>query len=160
MKAAPTIHLRHGKAWRLDLEAITRRTGRRDAGVDVWLVEAEWAHPVWHSYLISLIHLRPTPGLLLPKIYVPCATHELVLYALQPDGDRDRVLVDGLGSWCKCMSPVNFCAQIVEVTDDLARQRIREAVELICQGSLSPDTDYLGQWCVMFGDGMVKRGAR
>jgi hypothetical protein len=160
MTTAPTINMPYGKAWRLNLAAVRRKTGRADAGVDAWLVEAEWAHSHWHSYFISLIHLRPTPGLLLPKVYVPHATHEFVLHALDPAGDRDRLLSEGVGSWCPCLTPANFAAQFIEATDDLARERIRDAVERICAGSLSPDTDFTRQWVRLFGSGMLREWAR
>lgn len=119
-----------------------------------------WAHPTWHSYLISLVHLRPEPGLLLPKVYRPHATHELVVQALDPEGDRDKLLTLGLGSYCRCLTPANFAAQIVEVSDALASDRIRKAVELICEGKLSPDTDFTQQWVALFGDNMMRAWAR
>ena len=59
------MNMPNGKAWRFDLDAIRMRMKAdpaSDAAVDAWLIEAPWAHPVWHSYLVMLIHLRPIPG--------------------------------------------------------------------------------------------------
>jgi len=157
--AAPTLSMPHGKAWRMDLDAIRHRLkqpAETDAAVDAWLVEAPWAHPLWHSYLIILIHLRPMPGFEAPILYNPHATHEMHVCALDPAGDRDRLLAESIGYYCRTLEPINYAAQIVEVTDDLARARVRKAVEMICRGDLSPDTDYRAQWIALFGDNMQK----
>ncbi len=155
---APHLDMPHGKAWLLDMPAIRRRlpTGHQDAAVAVWLVEAPWAHPVWHSYSVSLIHLRPLPGLSEPTRYLALATHELIVSALDPDGDRDRLLAEGCGPHCRWLLPANFAAQMVEVSDELASARVRDAVERICRGTLSPDTDFTAQWVALFGDNMMK----
>lgn len=163
VELAPTINMPHGKAWRLDLAAIRRKGGTtlpEDAAIDAWLIEAPWAHPAWHSYLLTLIHLRPIQGFAPPKLYLPLATHELILHALDPAGDRDGLVADGPGSRCRILTPANFGAQIVEVTDALARDRIRHVVELICAGTLSPDTDFTSAWIALFGDNMLKDRAR
>lgn len=160
---APTLALPHGKAWRFDLDAIRRRLkadAASDAAVDAWLVEAPWAHPVWHSYLVMLIHLRPMPGHEPPIIYLPLATHEVHVHALEPEGDRDRLLAESMGYHCRMLEQPNFVGQIVEITDDLARSRVRDVVERICAGEVSPDTDYLQQWIALFGDHMTKDRAR
>lgn len=158
VKAAPTLNMPYGKAWRIDLPAVRARFGGEitDAGIDAWLVEAAWAHPAWHSYLVTLIHLRPMPGFKDPVLYHPNATHELLVQALDPDGDRDRLLEESTGWHCKTLEPANFAAQLVEISDDLARERVRKAVEMICAGDLSPDTDYRAQWVALFGDNMMK----
>ena len=163
MLAAPTLSDHHGKAWRFDLDAIRQRmnvAADSDAAVDAWLVEAPWAHPLWHSYLILLIHLRPITGFEPPILYHPHATHEIHVHALDPEGDRDRLLVESMGWHCRTLEPPNYTGQIVEVTDDLARDRIRKAVERICRGDLSPDTDYRAQWIALFGDNMIRDRAR
>ena len=157
---APTMNMPNGKAWRFDLDAIRMRMKAdpaSDAAVDAWLVEAPWAHPVWHSYLVMLIHLRPIPGFEPPIIYNPHATHEVLVFALDPEGDRDRLLAESIGYHCRTLEPPNYTGQIVEITDDLARARVRKAVEMICAGDLSPDTDYRAQWIALFGDHMVMK---
>lgn len=161
VKAAPVIHGAHGRAWLCDLEAGRRQLGVRpedDGTLAIWIVEAPWAHPAWHSYSIVLVHLRPIPGRRLAtptKFYLPLATHELWLHALDPDQELDSVIATGLpGS--RWLQPKNFAAQIVEIDDDLARERIRRAVEDICAGKLSPDTDHQRAWVDRFGNNMIK----
>lgn len=155
----PTMNLAHGKAWRIDLDAVRLRLKvdpEKDAAIDAWLVEAPWAHPVWHSYLVLVIHLRPMPGYEPPIFYNPHATHEVHVMALDPNGDRDHLLMYSISNHCRTLEPPNYTGQIVEITDDLARDRVRRAVEMICQGDLSPDTDYRQRWIVLFGDHMMK----
>lgn len=160
---APTMNLAHGKAWRIDLPAVRVRlkvNPEQDAAIDAWLIEAPWAHPAWHSYLVIVIHLRPMPGTEPPILYNPHATHELIVMALDPNGDRDHLLEHSLSDHCRTLEPPNYIGQIVEITDDLARDRVRRAVEMICQGDLSPDTDYRAQWVAMFGDHAMRERAQ
>ncbi len=54
------------------------------------------------------------------------------------------------------MSPGNFASQFVEISDELARERVKAAVQKVCDGQLSPDTDFTSQWIKLFGDCMMK----
>lgn len=150
---APTLSMPRGKAWRLDLRIVRANNPPRkeDAAVDVWLVEAPWAHPAWHSYLITLIHLRPIEGTPPPVLLREFVSHEILVLALEPQGDRDRLLVEGTGQHCRVLSPQNYAGQFTEIEDALAQARVRYAVEQICTGNLSPDSDFRAQWVALFG---------
>ncbi len=126
-----------------------------DATVAAWIIQAPWAHPVWHSYWLHVIHLRPLAGGDIgPSVYVPGATHELWLYALNPDADPETVARE-----CKpaqhFLTPINFAAQLVLPDDagavDLAAGTARD----VLKGLLNPDTDARSQWIERFGDAMV-----
>src|SRR5689334_15922965 len=81
----PDLVGRYGRAWRADLAEGRRRHNvnpELDAALVLWVIEAPWARPAWHSYALMLAHLRPTPHLHPPKIHLDGATHELWLYAL------------------------------------------------------------------------------
>lgn len=54
------------------------------------------------------------------------------------------------------LSPLNFAAQFIAENDDAAAARIRDAVQRICDGTLSPDDDFRWQWIELFGGNMVK----
>jgi hypothetical protein len=144
----PTLTGKHGRAWRITLDHRHRATDT----IDVWLIEAPWAHPVWHSYAISLARLREGD-----VFYLPCATHELVLFALNPAKSRQDML--GANA-VHILEPPNFAAQIVEVEDTLARERVTSAVEKILKGELSPDTDFRRMWIALFGNNMVRKECR
>lgn len=151
---APHLCMPRGKAWRIDLAAIRSRVKpdpEQDAIIDAWLVEAAWAHPVWHSYLFTLIHLRPIDGVRPPFLQHPLATHELMVSALDSQGDRNRLLVEGAGPHCPTLTPPNYVGQFTEIEDELAMSRVREAVRLVCTGNVSPDTDFRHQWVGLFG---------
>lgn len=144
----------HGRAWKSDLDAARKRfQATEDATLDVWIIEAPWAHPLWHSYDLTLLHLRPMPDGRKTLRYRADASHELLLHALNPDVPRDPVIAGAANpSW---LLPCNFASQLVEPSDDDAGNRIENAARLICHGMLNPDTDAIGQWIERFGDFMM-----
>lgn len=156
----PVVQGAHGRAWLCNLDEGHRKLKvppEKITTLDHWIIEAPWAHPAWHSYSLILMHLRdigiPT------KYYIPEATHELWLYVINPDIDRRPVLLDGIpqSMW---LTPMNFGAQFIEITDDLARQRVRNSVQMICDGKLSPDSDFTQQWIALYNNSMIKKEFR
>lgn len=151
----PTFLGPRGRAWEIDVDAcyalkgINRRDGADIAG---WLIEAPWAHPIWHSYCLVLIHLRPKRGYM-TKFYLDDATHEFWVSALDPEQARQPQIETG--AW-RALTPINFAAQLICGTDAEATELIRtRAVQPILEGRLSPDTDFAAQWSAIFGDNMV-----
>ena len=135
--APPLVSSPLGKAWLVDLPAARKKAGidpAKDAAIAHWVVEAPWAHPAWHSYSLVLVHLRPMPVPIETKFYLPGATHELWVWVINTDIDRNRLLAEGglKGCW---LSPKNFAAQIIERDDDAAAARVRRAVHMICAAS-------------------------
>ena len=55
--------------------------------------------------------------------------------------------------WAQTVQPP---AQLVEVEDRFAEERVRRAVEEIVAGKLSPDTDFQWQWVARFGNSMME----
>lgn len=159
---APAIVGTHGKAWRCDEQAGLRKlsvAAERHVGLSHWIVHAPYAHPGWHSYSIICLHLRPVAGIDPPKLYLSDATHEVIVHALNPERDLNPLIDDGIRRG-EFLLPANFAAQFIEISDDLARERIERTVKEICDGALSPDTDCIGQWIARFGDNMIKRAFR
>ncbi|OYW56817.1 MAG: hypothetical protein B7Y80_01660 [Hyphomicrobium sp. 32-62-53] len=149
-----------GKAWRLNLDELRRKAGvlaENDAALDIWMIEAPWAHPFWHSYIIGLQHLRPVLGGDV-IIHRPGATHEFFVAALNPDAPREPFMLGDASP--AYLTPLNFVAQLVEESDEVARERVRDAVLRICAGSLSPDTDFRGQWVALYGGHMLRDHSR
>jgi hypothetical protein len=148
---------RDGRAWLADLDAGRRQQGIRtedDATLVHWIIEAPWAHPCWHSYSLFLLHLRKRADG--REFYIQDATHELWLYALNPDHDRNDLIVTGLVEMGDWLTPANFAVQFTEISDELARERVRRAVQDVCDGKLNPDADFRWQWAALFGDNMRK----
>lgn len=155
----PTMSGDFGRAWLVDLDAAAARlpfdqATSGDATLASWLIEAPNAHPFWHSYWLALIHLRPDPGDVPPKLYLPDATHELWLYALDPDKPRQEMIESGL---MRVLQPGNFAGQMRYADDAEAFAAAKVAVRKVCDGRLSPDTDFRAQWVALFGDWMIKK---
>jgi hypothetical protein len=156
----PDYRGRAGRAWQARLELIRERlirAGRasQDAMIAHWIVEAPWSHQVIHSYSIVLLHLRHMMGKQPVTRYLEGATHEVHLRAIHPMADRGEMLRGPVnkGNW---LEPVVFAAQIVEASDESAAQRVRRAVELVCDGRVSPEISHVRTWAQLFGDNMLR----
>lgn len=144
------------KAWRRDIDGIAKalNSGEHTTIAD-WVVQAPWAHPFWHSYYITCIHLRPLGALPPAKIYLPGATHEIWVQAANPEMGSAEELAK-MAPQC-ALTPPNFAAQFIAESDERAAALIREVVEDVLHQRLNPDTDARRQWIARFGDNMMKR---
>lgn len=143
------------RAWKLDEAGRRLKAGDTTphAIVATWIIEAPWAHPLWHSYILSLVHLREVEGQPPATIYRPDATHEMVLEALNPEFPRQAIF-----DRCEIarLSPVNFAVQLA-VRDDAAAAAVAlDVVQRIAKGRLNPDTDFRQQWVDLFGGNMLR----
>lgn len=156
-KTPPTLTGPYGKAWLHDLEEISRMScGRPHGSVASWILNVPWANGLWEDYNITLIHLRPVEGLSDPYIYLPGATHEIMVAAMHPDWPRDMLLTP-ISKYF--LQPLNFVGQFIcddEESDHSARVTVQTAVIDILHGRLSPDTDYGQHWIDRFGSSMIK----
>ena len=147
----PDIEGTFGQAWRCNMTEIHMRlkiSADQDATVCAWIVDAPWAHPLWRSYLIAAIHLRPTKALPHPKISLSGATHEVFVYALDPGREPNL-----LSPASTRLEPANFAGQWIAASDIEAEEKIEACVrEIICGGTLSPDTDFTRSWVQRFSD--------
>jgi hypothetical protein len=154
----PEIPGTQGQAWRINLtklrEFLKVEPGN-DGTVAMWIVEAAFAHPIWHSYVFVLLHLRPIG--LPTKIYLEGATHEFWIQALDPDKPREPA-IEGKGM-PYYLTPNNFAAQFIAADDGKAIERVENAIKKVVAGELSPDTDYIRHWAHLFGDNMMLEGA-
>ncbi|NTD85443.1 hypothetical protein [Agrobacterium tumefaciens] len=113
-----------------------------------WIVNARWAHPIWHSYAVLLYDLTTNiPGAPTPAIYKDGVTHELMIYALDPDFPDDPPT--------HMLSPANYGYQFYAETDQAAEARIVSILRLIEAMQLSPDTDFRSAWDSLFLDGVT-----
>lgn len=148
---APDIIGEHGKAWRCDLEAFRKKYHNpEDATVCVWIVYAPWAHPVWNSYAVVLVHLREMEGAKPPTLAFPGATHETLILAVDPKLQLDVAVA------VPYLMPPNFVGQLKVDSDDAAAARVEAEVREICAGRLNPDTDAIRQWVAIYGDAALK----
>lgn len=144
----------HGRAWRCSLSAIReslKLSSDEDATVCVWVVDAPWAHPLWRTYVIAAIHLRPTRLLPNPKVNLEGATHEVIVYALDPGREPDL-----LNPGSTRLNPANFAGQWLAASDVEAEHKVASCVEEIVHGALSPDTDFIREWVRRFSDSNLR----
>lgn len=159
VQTPPTLSDVHGKAWRIDLDVVRTQQGltlEDDCALDCWIVEAPWAHLLWHSYAIILVHLRLTPDNRPTEFYLDGATHEMWVEALDPRHPREPAIKGDPKSIAR-LTPLNFAAQFIEISDELARERIERDVKDIIAGKLSPDTDHMLAWIARYNDRMLKK---
>lgn len=157
IRADIEVHGGAARAWTLDLPALFRRQNTDPAclsNIASWVIEAPGASLAWHSYLFTVIHLRTLDGLPAPEIVLRGATHQIFLYALNPEEPRWPAMT-GECSF-QLLRPINFSAQFKESSDADAVSRCERVVRLVCAGALSPE-DNLGGWISLFGDNMLKR---
>lgn len=111
-----------------------------------WLINATWAHPIWSQYVCALYDLTtvvepPTKTV----IHLPGATHEMILFALDPDTPVVRgTPLDEQGM--KMLQPPNYGYQFISESNEAARDRIERVMESIDVKQLSPDTDSRHYW--------------
>lgn len=155
-----------GRAWGLQLSTlreILRWPVETDPTVAAWLVEVPRPHPIFHSYYVFAMHLRPLPGRFPdpPHVRKFGATHEFWLYAAHPEFPRAPIIMGQAKP--QYLAPPNFIGQFGTnpqlgpvVADAMARRFILNMViSPMVAGSLSPDTDQQQQWVDRFGDEML-----
>lgn len=112
-----------------------------DATLAGCVLTLPWAHPLWSQYSVGLIHLRPIAGVPDAVIVRDGATHELMLFAIDPD-DRVEPGRDFAGKPPRLLVPANIMWQFT-APDDAAALRVYERlVTLLIERRLSPDTDF------------------
>lgn len=164
----PQMTGKMGRAWSLNLVAARLKYAldpSQDGTIHVWVIEAPWAHPVWHSYTLAIVHLRPlaqpAPR---PKIMLDGATHEFWLHALEPSEfggglSREKLILGGLFGRDGCptiLNPMQFGSQFIAASDADAIARVRPNVQAIIDGILSPDTDAFDDWKAIWGESLVR----
>jgi hypothetical protein len=152
------------KAWRLDYVAKISDMGfdpALDGYVASWVIQAPWAHPCWFNYWLHVVHLRPIDrgdGPIETIFYLDGATHEIWLYALNPDVPLAEIVSEAKPHEA-LLDPKNFASQLKLDSDEAAVDLARETACDILFARLNPDTDAIQQWWDRFGDNMRRRTA-
>lgn len=133
-------------AWRETVE----RTETNAWGT-LWGIDAPWAHPIWSQYALYLYDVTTPVGTAPPVIHLPRATHEFLLYALDPSVRLERD-VPISRQRCVRLNPPNYGYQLRAADNDAARDRVQRIVDEIVAERLSPDTDWRSRWDAMMPD--------
>lgn len=116
-----------------------------------WLITAPWAHPAWSQYALVLIDLT-TPSDQPPVIFLDGATHELLLFALNPSHPATSAQTMVEHGPFHPLSPPNHGYQFKADSDAAAVTRLQKIVDDIEGRCLSPDSDFRAAWDAMFRD--------
>jgi hypothetical protein len=140
-------------AWRVPFDATEAR-----AGLAVWLLHCPGAHPFWSYWVMSLVHLRETPGVHAPKLRYPGAQYELHAFALDPHGPKPDP--DDLKSLEHVLTPVDQVHQFHGVCDATAVEMVERLAGMVA-GGFSPDTDNRQAWSAIIHntiEHLIERG--
>lgn len=109
-----------------------------------WIIDAPWAHPLWHQYFLVLYDLT-TPMQREPTIHLPGATHEMVLFALDPEHPIAKDSTPTPSEVYR-LSPPNYGYQFKAKSNNEAAERIQAVVDGIVARQINPDTDWRSFW--------------
>lgn len=116
----------------------------------VWVIDAPWAHPLWSQYVVLLYDLTTVQeGVEMPKVVLEGATHEFMVYAVDPDAkiEKDTDAWElGKSGQLRLLQPANYGYQFKAETNEAAEGRIQGLVDQILAQTLSPDTDFRSWW--------------
>jgi len=109
-----------------------------------WIISAPWAHPVWPQFGLYLYDLTSAHKDGPPTIHLPGATHEFLLYALDPAKPIPRNAESAAGAGR--LTPANYGYQFKAESNEAAQDRLQRVVDQIMVKNLSPDTDWRAHW--------------
>lgn len=109
-----------------------------------WVINAPWAHPLWPQYALCLYDLTTDLGEdNAPVVHQAGATHEFMLFALDPDAPQKR---GERPAKLQRLEPANLGFQFKADSDQVAVERLQGVVDRIVAGKVSPDTDFRSMW--------------
>lgn len=115
------------------------------ATVACWFLHCPGQSLFWDKYTISVIHLRPLPGVRPAQVRVPQATHEVLLLALEPEGEgRLAPVKEDQETW-RFLRPINMCEQVQLPSDEAAIELLTLAVQRVLAGALWAEPPLSGQ---------------
>jgi hypothetical protein len=117
-----------------------------------WVLTVPWAHPLWSQYWVALYDLttKHADGTV-PMIARPGMTHEMILWAINPD--KPVTVWESRPDGC-LLTPPNHGYQFKAESDEEAEARIAKISLAIEERGISPDTDWRGVWNELFIDGV------
>ena len=125
----------------MGIEADTLRElscARSPAALRAVLLHRPDAHPVWKTYLVSLVHLRPLGDGHPCYLAQPDSSHEIMVRALDPRCKPDPEVP----STIRTLDPPNLVHQLRGQTDETALSVFGAFVQALASGELNPDTDF------------------
>lgn len=111
------------------------------AALTWWLITAPAYHPAWSQYVLCVVTLEEGDDLPPPKLQFPGATHELIVFAVDPGNPPRRYTVEEVnaGTIPGRLLPINIAHPFTATDEEMT-----ELAELACRGVvdglLNPET--------------------
>lgn len=121
-----------------NVQEVNREQPHAHAALRSVLLRRPDAHPLWHTYLLSLVHLRQVTGWLKPQLAFPDSTHEIAILALDARYEADPNAPETI----HVLMPPNLAYQLRGKSDAVALSMFGGFVQALSSGELSPDTDH------------------
>lgn len=98
-------------------------------------------HPLWSRYSLNLCHLRDCAGITPAKKKSPDMTHEIVVFAIDPDFPEEAFQEGGIGH----LEPLNHVVQFVAKSDAKAVEvAIVMALKLVVGQEIAEPSGIMG----------------
>lgn len=147
MNSTPQKEGRAGKAWRMPLDM----DDKAHSTLKQWAVFCPKAHPFWSWFVVSVVHLRPVPGLPYPKLFDARSQWEIGVLACNLKTEREFDMLRP-ETW-KVMLPPNSMMQFHgPLGDEDAMAVVDGLVEAFVRGQVSPDSDARGSHLLFVED--------
>jgi len=121
-----------GHAERIPIETFTGLPDAVTATLGSWLIFLPGQIAAWSHYQLSVINLRPIPGVAPAIKNYPEAEYEMLMVALNPEVNPN---INNLETF-QILTPANWVNQFRSVTDDHAVLVLEGMVDLLVKGDL------------------------
>jgi hypothetical protein len=135
----PFVAGNYARAWSVKWDA---NDLQNEACLGCYLIEGNF-HPFWTQWCISVVNLRDVPGFPPAIKKKPEYTHELMIVAANPDIKLNPDIRPDSG-WQ--LMPPDVVEQFQVPSDANAVDMLGKFICFICNGELSPDSDFREVW--------------
>jgi hypothetical protein len=111
------------------------------ATLGMWFLDCPGQSPAWRHYHLAIIHLRPIDGVKPAHISRQGATHEVMLFALDP---AKNPVPDNVETW-SWLRPTNFIGQLELPSDEDAKRVVGILARAVVGGILWAEPPLSGQ---------------
>ncbi len=128
----------HWSAWRVSFppEPVLQ--------ISFWMFDCPGAHAFWRLFALSTVSLTDIEGIPPARKHYPEATHELCVFALNPNMAVDP---DEFTSFLPALlQGPNVCMQFHGLSDEQVKTLADSLAREVANGRLSPDSDYRSSW--------------
>lgn len=116
------------------------------ATIDRYILHCTWSHPFWSYYFISGVHLRPIAGVPPAKKHFPSASHEIMIYSIDPKEPPDIDKCETGEKFPAILQPPDLVHQVAGLTDKQFAYLLQDVIVTVVEGRAAPDVDFRAFW--------------